>query len=89
MEGVQWKLTKKNQPELQSGEGLLLALASVKCFQIDNFEGVENFSVCTCILADFISFLLASTFNNVFKLLKMWPGGTLDVVVGTLKVSLQ
>ena len=29
--------------------------------------------------------------NNAFtiKLVKMWPGGTTDVVVGTLKISLD
>ena len=38
---------------------------------------------------DFVRFLLALAFNNQFliKLVKMWPGGTLHVVVGTLKIS--
>ena len=39
----------------------------------------------------FPHFLSALASNNAFiiKLVKMWPGGTLDVVVGTLKISLD
>ena len=42
-------------------------------------------------IGDFPHFLLALASNNQFiiKLVKMWPGGTLHVVVGTLKVSLD
>jgi len=51
--------------------------------------GVENFSVC--ILQDFTNLLLASTFNNAFitKLINMWAGRTLVMVVVTLKISLH
>ena len=38
------------------------------------------------IIGDFLSFLLASASNNAF-IIKMWPGGTVDVVVRTLKIS--
>ena len=40
---------------------------------------------------DFPNFLLALPSNNQFiiKLVKMWPGGTPHVVVGTLKISLD
>ena len=40
---------------------------------------------------DFPHFLSALTSNNQFiiKLVKMWPGGTPHVVVGTLKMSLD
>ena len=42
-------------------------------------------------IGDFPHFLSALTSNNQFiiKLVKMWPGGTLHVVVGTLKISLD
>ena len=39
------------------------------------------------ILRDFHQFLLALQFT--IKLVKMWPGGTPHVVVGTLKISLD
>ena len=40
---------------------------------------------------DFRHFLSALPSNNQFiiKLVKMWPGGTPHVVVGTLKISLD
>ena len=43
------------------------------------------------ILGDFPHFLLALPSNNQFiiTLVKMWPGGTPHVVVGTLKISLD
>ena len=42
-------------------------------------------------IGDFPHFLSALASNNQFiiKLVKMWPGGTLHVVVGTLKISLD
>ena len=42
-------------------------------------------------IGDFPHFLSALTSNNQFiiKLVKMWPGSTLHVVVGTLKISLD
>ena len=42
-------------------------------------------------LGNFPSFLLTLASNNVFiiKLVKMWLGGTPDVVVGNLKISLD
>ena len=45
------------------------------------------FTVCK--IGDFSNFLLALASNNHFiiKLVKMWPGGTLHVAVGTLKIS--
>ena len=42
-------------------------------------------------IGDFPHFLSALASNNQFiiKLVKMWPGGTPHVVVGTLKISLD
>ena len=42
-------------------------------------------------IGEFPHFLSALTSNNQFiiKLVKMWPGGTLHVVVGTLKIRLD
>ena len=42
-------------------------------------------------IGDFPHFLSALASNNQFiiKLVKMWAGGTLHVVVGTLKISLK
>ena len=42
-------------------------------------------------IGDFPHFLPALASNNQFiiKLVKMWPGGTPDVVVGTLKIGLD
>ena len=46
-----------------------------------------EFFVCVRKIGDFPHFLLALASNNQFiiKLVKMWPGGTLHMVVGTLK----
>ena len=59
------------------------------CKQIVTFGGHESFTVR--ILGDFPHFLSALLSNNQFivKLVKMWPGGTPHVVVGTLKISLD
>ena len=59
------------------------------CKQIVSFGGHESFTVR--ILGDFPHFLSALPSNNQFiiKLVKMWPGGTPHVVVGTLKISLD
>ena len=67
----------------------------IKLFVFVNFEqtvrfgGLEPFTVRK--IEDFPHFLLALASNNRFiiKLVKMWPGGTLHVVVGTLKISLE
>ena len=60
--------------------GLAEALAN-------SFEGHQSFTVR--ILGDFPHFLSGLPSNNQFtiKLVKMWPGGTPHVVVGTLKIS--
>ena len=59
------------------------------CLEIVSFGGHQSFTVR--ILGDFPHFLLALPSNNQFiiKLVKMWPGGTPHVVVGTLKISLD
>ena len=59
------------------------------CKQIVSFGGHESFTVR--ILGVFPHFLSALPSNNQFiiKLVKMWPGGTPHVVVGTLKISLD
>ena len=59
------------------------------CKQIVTFGGHESFTVH--ILGDFPHFLSALPPNNQFiiMLVKMWPGGTPHVVVGTLKISLD
>ena len=53
------------------------------------FGSLELFTVRK--IGDFPHFLSALASNNLFiiKLVKMWPGGTLHVVVGTLKISLD
>ena len=54
---------------------------------IQSVLGVLNRSLSI----DFPHFLLALVSNNQFiiKLVKMWPAGTVHVVVGTLKISLD
>ena len=54
-----------------------------------SFGGHQSFTVR--ILGDFPHFLSVLPSNNQFiiKLVKMWPGGTPHVVVGTLKISLD
>ena len=54
------------------------------CQQIVSFGSHQSFTVP--ILGDFSHFLSALPSNNRFiiKLVKMWPGGTSHVVVGTL-----
>ena len=67
----------------------------IKLFVFVNFEqtvhfgSLEPFTVHK--IGDFPHFLSALASNNRFiiKLVKMWPGGTLHVVVGTLKISLD
>ena len=53
------------------------------------FGTLQPFTVCKT--GHFPSFLLALASNEVLKikLVKMWPGGTPDAVVGTLKISLD
>ena len=71
-----------------SGIPISLSDLSDPC-KIINFGGHQSFTVR--ILGDFPHFLLALPSNNQFiiKLVKMWPGGTPHVVVGTLKISLD
>ena len=64
-----------DKPGIQAGRLL--------CFHkpCTNSRDAQHFSIC---IIDFPSTL---AFNNVFviKLVKVWPGATLDVVLGTLK----
>ena len=57
--------------------------------QTVRFGSLESFTVRK--IGDFPHFLSALVSNSRFiiKLVKMWPGGTLHVVVGTLKISLD
>ena len=57
-------------------------------FSLNVTSGVN---IKLCKIGDFPRFLSALASNNLFiiKLVKMWPGGTLHVVVGTLKMSLD
>ena len=48
----------------------------------------RSLSVKLGIFPHFLS-ALASNIQFIIKLVKMWPGGTLHVVVGTLKISLD
>ena len=67
----------------------------IKLFVFANFEqtvrfgSLEPFTVRK--IGDFPHLLPAMASNNQFiiKLVKMWPGRTLHVVVGTLKISLD
>ena len=61
----------------------------LKLQRIVSFGSLHPFTVRK--IGDFPHFLSALTSNNQFiiKLFKMWPGGTLHVVVGTLKISLD
>ena len=64
--------------------------SNCKIFSIQFVFGVSNCSQPVKI-GDFPHFLSALASNNQFiiKLVKMWPGGILHVVVGTLKISLD
>ena len=72
---------------LEIHAGILFAF--LICKQIVSFGGHQSFTVR--ILGDFPHFLSELPSNNQFaiKLVKMWPGGTPHVVVGTLKISLD
>ena len=67
----------------------------IKLFVFVNFEQTVRFGSLELFtvrkIGDFPHFLSALASNNRFiiKLAKMWPGGTLHVVVGTLKISLD
>ena len=64
----------------------------IKLFVFVNFEqavrygSLELFTVHK--IGDFLS-ALASNNAFIIELVKMWPGGTLHVAVGTLKISLD
>ena len=77
---------KVNEPGIQADKTLGLG----KNFSKQSVLGVLNRSqsVKLGVLPHFLSALAT---NNAFiiKLVKMWPGGTLHVVVGTLKISLD
>ena len=53
-----------------------------------NYVGRGLSWLCGCKIGDFFHFLSALASNNQF-IIKMWPGGTLHMVVGTLKISLD
>ena len=61
----------------------------VNFLRIVRFGSLHPFTVRK--IGNFPHFLSALTSNNQFmiKLVKMWPGGTTHVVVGTLKISLD
>ena len=73
---------KVNKPGIQADKTLCLCKILAK-------SPFEPFTVRK--IGDFPRFLSALASNNLFiiKLVKMWPGGTLHVVVGTLKISLD
>ena len=52
----------------------------------NSFGSLQPLTVHT--IRDFPSFLSAVASNNAF-IIKVWPGRTPDVVVGTLKISLD
>ena len=73
---------KVNKPGIQADKTFGLGKAV-------RFGSLEPFTVRK--IGDFPHFLSALASNNAFiiKLVKMWPGGTLHVVVRTLKISLN
>ena len=78
---------KVNKPGIQADR--LQNLCLVKILAHRQFGSLQPFTVRK--IGDFPHFLSALTSNNQFiiKLVKMWPGGTPHVVVGTLKISLD
>ena len=86
---LRWHATwvfKVNKPGIQADK----TLGFGKNFSKQSvFGSLEPFTVRK--IGDFPHFLPALASNNPFiiKLVKMWPGGTLHVVVGTLKISLD
>ena len=65
----------------------------IKLFVFVNFEqavrygSLEPFTVHK--IGDFLSALASNNAAFIIELVKMWPGGTLHVAVGTLKISLD
>ena len=61
----------------------------VKVYHTVHFGSLKPFTVHK--IGDFPHFLLAlaSNIQLIIKLVNMWPGSTLHVVVGTLKISLD
>ena len=57
----------------------------INFFQIGKY-GVLKILVLVYIIGDSPSFLSALAFNNAF-IIKMWPSGTIDMVVRTLEIS--
>ena len=76
---------KVDKPGIQAHRLLCL----VKLLAHSQFGSLQPFTVRK--IGDFPNFLSALASNNQFiiKLVKMWPGGTPHVVVGTLKISLD
>ena len=88
MKKYSWKELKVAcSPEFSRSTNLESKL--IEFFVFVNFWELQPFTVCKT--GDFPHFLLALASNNAFiiKLVKMWPGGTPHVVVGTLKISLD
>ena len=54
-----------------------------------NSQFWKSSTFTVCIIGDIPSFLSTLASNNAFiiKIVKMWPSGTPDVVVGTLQIS--
>ena len=76
---------KVNKPGVQADRILCLC----KLLAHSHFGSLRPFTVRKT--GDFPHFLSALASNNAFiiKLVKMWPGGTPLVVIGTLKISLD
>ena len=76
-----------NKPGIQADRLLCL----VEILAHSPFWSHKPFTLCK--IGDFPHFLsaliLASNNAFIIKLVKMWPGGTFHVVVGTLKISLD
>ena len=74
---------KVNKPGIQADRIVCLC----KLLAHSPFGSLHPFTVRK--IGDFPHFLSALASNNQFiiKLVKMWPGGTPHVVVGTLKIS--
>ena len=76
--GTQACTFKDDKPGIQAGILCLLNLLA----RIVSFGSFQPLTVC---IGDFPSFLLALTSNNTF-IIKMWPGGSPEVVVRTMKI---
>ena len=86
LDGTLLCIFKVNKPGIQADT--ILCLCKILAYTV-RFGSLKLFTVHK--IGDFPHFLSALASNNQFiiKLVKMWPGGTLHVVVGTLKISLD